>query len=248
MSKRKIGTAATFALLVGAAGLVASVASAGGSGAPTAFEPATAALDPGNFVAVVDNPYYPLAPGTTLVYRGVRDGQSQIDRVRVTDLTKTILGIQATVVLDVARHGASLLEKTLDWFAQDVDGNVWYLGEDTAEYDRQGNVVSTEGSWQAGVDGAEAGIIMEAHPRVADGYRQEYLPGHAEDQAWILTRRGSITVPFGRLHRTLLTMEWSPLEPNVVDQKTYAPGIGIVSERTVAGGREVAELVAVHMG
>lgn len=246
MSKRRIGMAITLAM-VGAVGLAGSQASAGGSGAPT-LEPAAATLDPGNFVTEVDNPYYPLPPGMTLVYKGVRDGQSQIDRVRVTDGTKTILGVQATVVLDVARHGGALLEKTHDWFAQDVDGNVWYLGEDTAEYDEQGNVVSTEGSWQTGVDGAEAGIIMEADPQIADGYRQEYLAGHAEDQAWILTRGGSVVVPFGRLHRTLLTMEWSPLEPNVVDQKTYAPGIGIVSERTVAGGQEVAELVAVHTG
>jgi hypothetical protein len=248
MSKERIRMVITLAVLAGAVGLAGSQASAGGSGAPATLEPATVALDPGSFVTVVDNPYYPLTPGTTLVYEGVRDGQTQIDRVRVTDGTKTILGIRATVVLDVARHGDMLLEKTHDWFAQDVEGNVWYLGEDTAEYDPQGNVVSTEGSWQAGVDGAEPGIIMEADPQVADGYRQEYLAGHAEDQAWILTRSGSVVVPFGRLHRTLLTMEWSPLEPDVVDQKTYAPGIGIVSERTIAGGQEVAELVAVHTG
>lgn len=241
MTKKPIAIASIGIVALGTAVLLLSTAPARGSSS-------AAALDPGNFVAVVDNPYYPLAPGTTLVYQGVRDGQTQIDRVRVTDGTKTILGIQATVVLDVARHGGALLEKTHDWFAQDVEGNVWYLGEDTAEYDEQGNVVSTEGSWQAGVDGAEAGIIMEADPQVADGYRQEYLAGHAEDQAWILTRGGSVVVPFGRLHRTLLTMEWSPLEPKVVDQKTYAPGIGIVSERTVAGGQEVAELVAVHTG
>ncbi len=240
MSRKLIAIASAAALLLGAV-VVASQASAHGS-------TATVALDPGNFVTVVDNPYYPLSPGTTLVYEGVRDGQTQIDRVKVTARMKSIQGVEAVVVVDVARHGDMLLEKTHDWFAQDVEGNVWYLGEDTAEYDPQGNVVSTEGSWQAGVDGAVAGIIMEADPQIADGYRQEYLAGHAEDQAWILTRSGSVVVPFGRLHRTLLTMEWSPLEPDVVDQKTYAPGIGIVSERTVAGGQEVAELVAVHTG
>lgn len=107
-------------------------------------------------------------------------------------------------------------------------------------------MISTEGSWEAGVDGAVPGIIMEADPQVADGYRQELYAGHAEDQAWILTLRNAIDVPYGRLHRVIRTMEWSPLEPKLVDEKYYAPGIGIVFEISVAGGDEVAKLVAVH--
>lgn len=204
------------------------------------------AIDPANFVSGVDNPYYPLTPGTTLVYRGVRDGQSQVDRVHITDRTKTIQGVEAMVVLDVARHNGTLLEKTFDWYAQDVDGNVWYLGEDTKEYDANGHVISTEGSWEAGVHHAEAGIIMLAKPQPPDGYRQEYLAGHAEDQAWVLSRGGSLAVPYGRVQHVLRTMEWTPLEPDVVDQKYYAPGLGIVLEKAVAGGDEVAKLVAVH--
>ncbi len=239
MSRKLIAIASAATVLLGLAVLATSQASAGGSGAP-------AGLDPADFVSGVDNPYYPLTPGTTLIYKGVRDGQTQVDRVHVTDRTKTIQGVEAMVVLDVARHRGTLIEKTFDWFAQDVDGNVWYLGEDTAEYDDAGNVVSTEGSWEAGVDGAEAGIIMEADPQAPDGYRQEYYAGHAEDQAWVLSRGGSLLVPFGRVHHVLLTMEWTPLEPEVVDQKLYAPGLGIVTERSVAGGHEVAELVAVR--
>jgi hypothetical protein len=149
------------------------------------------------------------------------------------------------VVRDVARHGTHLIEKTFDWYSQDDAGTVWYHGENTKDYDRHGNVKSTEGSWTAGVDGARPGIIMEAHPHVADGYRQEYYAGHAEDTAWILTIGTSLTVPYGRLHDVLRTMEWSRLEPKVVDQKDYAPGIGIVYEVTVAGGQETSKLVRI---
>jgi hypothetical protein len=209
--------------------------------------PATAAgAAPTQFVSGVDNPYYPLPPGSTLIYRGVRDGSSQVDRVHVTDRTKLVQGVESVVVLDIAKHRGHVIEKTYDFFAQDADGNVWYFGENTKEYDAHGNVSSTEGSWEAGVDGAVAGIIMEAAPQVADGYRQEYYAGHAEDQAWILSLGNRIDVPYGRLHRVIRTMEWSPLEPNVVDEKYYAPGIGIALEVSVAGGQEVAKLVAVH--
>jgi hypothetical protein len=238
MTRRLIGALAAAATLLGGLAAVSHAA---------ANRPASqAGIDPMDFVAVVDNPYYPLTPGTALVYKGVRDGQSQVDRVTVTDHAKTILGVAVTVVHDVAKHKGRLLEKTWDWFAQDVDGNVWYFGENTKSYDAQGHVESTEGSWEAGVDGAEAGIIMEANPQPADGYRQEYYRGHAEDQAWVLSVTGSLSVPYGRLHRVVRTMEWTPLEPDVVDQKHYAPGIGIVYEVAVAGGDEFAQLVSVH--
>ena len=237
MSKRRVILAATLAVVT--FGGVAAVG-LGALGSATA-----AGIDPGQFVTGVDNPYYPLPPGSTLVYRGVRDGASQVDRVHVTDRTKTVQGVVTVVVLDIAKHNGEVIEKTYDFFAQDVDGNVWYFGENTKEYDH-GKVISTEGSWEAGVDGAVAGIIMEADPQVADGYRQEFYAGHAEDQAWILTLHNTLDVPYGRLHDVLRTMEWSPLEPKVVDEKYYAPGIGIVYEVSVAGGQEVAKLVAVH--
>jgi hypothetical protein len=238
MAKHRIIVAATLAVVTVCVGAGVEL---GVSGSATA-----AGIDPAQFVSGVDNPYYPLPSGSTLIYRGVRDGSSQVDRVHVTDRTKLVQGVETVVVLDIAKHQGRVIEKTYDFFAQDVDGNVWYFGENTKEYDAQGNVTSTEGSWEAGVDGGVAGIIMEAAPQVADGYRQEYYAGHAEDQAWILSLDNTISVPYGRLHKVIRTMEWSPLEPNVVDEKYYAPGIGIALEISVAGGQEVAKLVAVH--
>ena len=230
-----IAGATVFAVLIGAAAL-----SVGGPAVAAGTETAGT-----SFVEVVDNPYFPLPVGRTLVYKGVRDGQTQTDRVRVTHRTKVIQGVTCIVVHDVARHGSRLLEKTTDWYAQDTQGNVWYFGEATAEYDRHGHVASREGSWRAGVDGAVRGVIMPATPHVPDGYRQEFYPGHAEDAAWVLSRGGSLTVPFGTVHRVLRSMEWTRLEPDVVATKAYAPGLGIVLERTLAGGDEVAKLVRV---
>jgi hypothetical protein len=176
----------------------------------------------------------------------VRDGQKQIDRVFVTDQTKLVNGVDTVVVRDIARDSAGLLiEKTFDWFAQDDLGNVWYFGEDTAEYDAHGHVISTEGSWTDGVDGATRGIIMEASPAVTDAYRQEFYAGQAEDQAWVIQTGMHVDVPYGPLDGVLRTMEWARIEPKVVDMKFYAPGIGIVLEKALSGGQEVAELVKV---
>jgi hypothetical protein len=208
-------------------------------------KPATGGtIDPSNFVRHVTNPFYPLKPGTVLVYKGVRDGQTQVDRVTVTHRTRVIQGVRTTAVRDVATHKGRVLEATTDWYAQDKQGNVWYFGEATKSFGSTGTV-STEGSWLAGRQRAVPGIIMEADPRVADGYRQEFYKGHAEDQAWILHRGGSVRVPYGLIHPALLTMEWTPLEPNVVDKKWYGRGIGIVKEQSVAGGQETADLVRV---
>lgn len=212
------------------------------TGCVPGYEPV---LDPATFVRAIDNPYFPLPVGTTFVYRGVRDGQTQVDRVFVTSRTKIVEGITATVVRDVAKHGNQKLEKTFDFYAQDREGNVWYLGENTKAYGPNGRVASTEGSWESGVDDAEPGIIMEANPTVPDGYRQECLKGQAEDSAWILSRGGELTVPYGTVQDVLRTMEFSPLEPKVVDKKIYGPGVGIVQEMTVAGGQETSVLVKV---
>jgi len=205
-----------------------------------------AAVDPSNFVWHVTNPFFPLPPGALWVYQGVEEGQRQTDRVLVTHQTKIILGVRTTVVRDVVSHDGQVLERTFDRYAQDRQGNVWYFGEDTTEF-LPGGGQSTEGSWQAGVKGARPGIVMEADPQVADGYRQEFLKGHAEDQAWVLTRGGAIHVPLGSLHHVLQTMEWTPLEPNVVDRKAYVRGIGMVAERTVAGPEETGALVRLRM-
>jgi hypothetical protein len=201
-----------------------------------------------SFGKVVDNPYFPLPVGRTLVYKGVRDGLTQTDRVHVTHKTKVIQGVTCIVVRDVARHGSRLLEKTKDWYAQDKQGNVWYFGEATAEYDRHGHVATREGSGKAGVAGALRGTIMPATPHVPDGYRQEFYRNHAEDVAYVLTRGGSMTLPRRTVYRVMRTLEWSRLEPGVIGTKSYAPGLGIVLERTLAGGDELAKLVRVING
>ena len=235
------------ALLVGtiawSAAARGTAAAADRNGARAAAGPCTT-LDPALFVSVIDNPYYPLPVGRILVYKGVRDGQTQVDRVTVTDQTKVIGGVTATVIKDVARHGGTLLEKTTDWYAQDVQGNVCYLGEDTKAFGPNGQV-DTSGSWEAGVNGAVSGVIMEANPQIPNSYRQEYLAGEAEDTAWTIGRSGRVTVPFGTFHDVLTSLEHSALEPDVIDQKVYAPGLGIVLERAIAGGQEIAKLVSV---
>lgn len=227
---------------------VASLAAPPGAGAASGRQPTSfcgPTLDPANFVSVIDNPYYPLPVGRVLVYKGVRDGRHQTDTVTVTNETKMIEGVAATVETDVARDPKGrLIERTFDWYAQDTAGNVCYLGEDTKAYSPNGQV-DTSGSWETGVNGAVPGIIMEADPQIPDAYRQEYLKGQAEDTAWIVGRGGSTTVPYGTVNDVLTSLEHTALEPNVVDQKIYAPGIGIVSELTLHGGQEVAKLVKV---
>src|SRR5437588_859984 len=217
-------------------------ASSAGSGSGSPYEPV---LDPASFTTTIDNPYFPLPVGRTLTYRGVKDGQTQEDRVTVTDQTKTVAeGITARVVTDVATHDGALLEKTSDWYAQDKQGNVWYLGEDTAHYLPNGKV-DTSGSWEAGVHDAEPGIVMEANPQIPDAYRQEFLTGQAEDTAWIVDSGGSTTVPYGTLKNVLTSLEATRLEPGAYDQKVYAPGIGIAREQALTGPPEFAELVSV---
>ena len=224
-------------ILLTATGMVGSIA----RGANSDYAPV---LDPANFVAVIDNPYFPLPVGRTLVYQGVKDGQAQIDTVTVTNQTKVILGITATVVSDVATHNGTLLEKTFDYYAQDKQGTVWYLGEDTTAFLPNGKT-DTSGSFLAGVKGAQPGIIMEANPQIPDAYRQEFLLGEAEDTAWVVEVGGTVTVPYGKLRNTLVTLEATRLEPGAYDQKIYAPGVGIVSETALTGTPETAVLVSV---
>ena len=212
------------------------------SSAGPSYEPA---LDPADFSTVIDNPYFPLPVGRTLLYRGIKDGQTQEDRVTVTNQTKVVAeGVTARVVTDVATHEGNLLEKTSDWYAQDDGGNVWYVGEDTAAYLPNGKV-DTSGSWEAGVHDAEPGIVMEADPQIPDAYRQEFLSGQAEDTAWIVDRGGSVTVPAGTFKNALTSLEATRLEPGAYDQKIYAPGVGIVLEQALTGASESAKLVSV---
>jgi hypothetical protein len=229
--------------------IVASFLSSGLVVAAGATPPAGALVqpvfDPARFVEVVDNPYFPLQLGTAFIYEGTSDGEAQRDEVTVTDQTKTILGVRCVVVRDTVTVEGEVVEDTLDWYAQDRDGNVWYLGEDSKSYEN-GEVVSTEGSWEAGVDGAQPGIIMPAEPRIGVEYRQEYYAGEAEDMASVLSIGDSVTVPYGTFDKVLVTKEWSPLEPEVVEHKSYAPGIGLILEESVSGEQERLELVEIR--
>jgi hypothetical protein len=183
-------------------------------------------------VAVVTNPYFPLAPGMRWEYRGVEGGAPARDVVTVPARTELVDGVECAVVRDLLYRRGRLAERTTDFYAQDGAGNVRYYGEDTAELDSRGRVKSTEGSWRAGRDGARSGIFMPAHPRVGARFQQEDYPGQAEDRFSILA--------FG--NRTLKTKEWTPLEPGVRDRKWYVRGIGLVAEETVKGGSDSLSL------
>jgi hypothetical protein len=189
------------------------------------------------FTARVTNPWFPLRPGTAYVYTGTKDGKPARDVLRVTSQVATIDGAPCVVVADRLYLDGALEERTTDWYSQDARGTVWYFGEQTAELDRQGRVRTTEGSWQAGVDGARPGIFMPAHPRVGAAFQQEFAKGVAADHFRVRARVDD---------RLLLTTEWTPLEPGVLDHKTYAHGIGTVLELTVKGGNERLELVRVE--
>lgn len=201
---------------------------------------------PSRFVARVDNPWFPLRPGTVYVYRGRKDGERSRDMMSVFTEQKTILGIRATVVSDKLYLRGRIEERTRDWYAQDRTGNVWYLGEATAELYPSGAVRTREGSWRAGVEGARAGIFMPAHPRPGGSGIQEMLEGEAEDHFRVLSLSARVHTPAASSRHALLTREWTPLEPGVVDHKLYVKGIGTFREETVKGGEELNELVEVR--
>ena len=212
---------------------------------PAAFvegQPYEVTIDPADFVAVIDNPFMPLKPGTKVTF----DGAERIE-ITINTETKSILGLPTTEVRDQVFSDGELAEDTLDWYAQDREGNVWYFGEKTAEYD-EGKIVSTEGSWEGGVDGAQPGIIMLADPQVGDVYRQEFYEGEAEDLAQVTAIGGTIAIPFGTFTSILVTEEWTPLEPDVRERKTYVPGIGVVETRQIKGGDDVTQIVDVKPG
>jgi hypothetical protein len=197
-----------------------------------------------DFVAQIDNAYWPMRPGMRWVYRETDvDGSTQRVEVTVTDRKKRIQGIDATVVHDVVTEDGELVEDTYDWYAQDEDGNVWYLGEDTKEFEN-GKVTSTAGSWEAGVDGAMAGVIMPADPKVGVAYRQEHYAGEAEDRGEILSLDEQVEVPFGSFTDVLMTKDTTPLEPEILEHKFYARGIGPVLVLAISGGGGREELIS----
>lgn len=201
------------------------------------------AIDPASFVGRIDNPYLPYAPGTRLHFQGVRGTTPQTDDQVVLRRTVTILGVRCTVVRDtVSEHGRAV-ERTDDWYAQDRQGNVWYMGEDSFER-QHGRFVKASDSWKGGVDGAQPGIIMPAHPRPGDAYRQEFFPGHALDRARVVRLDGRLRVPLGAFDRLLVTNERSPLDRGQVERKWYAAGVGEIAERVVKGPTERFALVS----
>jgi hypothetical protein len=229
-----------------AANTTKSAAAASGSSIqgslPKGSEPVK--LDPTDFTTRIDNPYWPMAPGDKWVYRETDEGTEKRVEVTVTDRTKRVAnGIEARVVHDVVTEDGQRVEVTDDWYAQDRDGNVWYLGEDTAEYEN-GKVTTRSGSFETGVDGAQAGIIMPADPRDGMAYRQEYYKGEAEDKAEVLSTDEQVEVPFGYFEGALMTKDLVPLEPKVSEYKLYAKDVGPVLTVKTSGGSGREELIS----
>jgi hypothetical protein len=241
---RRIAIAAAAVAAGLAAAIVAIAATRSSSDTKSASPPILTLPPPSDFVDRVDHPFFPLVPGTTFTYTGQQEGSPRKVTVFVTHKTKRILGISATVVLDQVVVDGQPEEKTWDWYAQDKNGNVWYLGEDSFDF-VNGKWERSDGSWETGVDGAKAGLIMEAQPQVGDVYRQEYYAGHAEDMAEVIGTDESVVVPYGSFQHALETSEWTPLEKRVVEHKYYVRDVGNVRTIMVKGGSEEEQLVSV---
>ena len=201
-------------------------------------------LDPANFSANITNPYWPMKPGTRWTYRGQEAGNPPEEIVIVvTGATKKLAnGITARVVRDTARDQGQIIEDTFDWYAQDKQGNVWYMGEQTAEFE-EGKVVSRAGSWEAGKDGAMPGIMLPAQPKVGQKYRQEYKKGEAEDNGEVLATNHLVEAATGSYKGALVTMDTSTIEPDIVEYKFYGRGVGPVLALDISGGATREALV-----
>lgn len=203
-------------------------------------------IDPSNFVTRIDNPYFPLTPGTTFVYEGQTTEGFEHDEFAVTRNTRMIQGVTCVEVHDTVTVDGELTEDTLDWFAQDRDGNVWYFGENTHELE-DGLITTIDGTFMAGVNGDKPGIIMKAHPAIGDFYRQEFSLANAEDFAETLSLTASVNVPAGTFHNCLKSQETTPLETDLLEDKFYAPGVGnVLTVDATTGDRE--ELVRIRRG
>src|SRR6478752_1955465 len=201
-------------------------------------------IDPANFVRTIDNRYLPYTPGMQIHFKGVKGKTPQTDDQLVFRRTVTILGVTCTIVRDtVAEHGRAV-ERTDDFYAQDKDGNVWYMGEDSFDRNKAGHFVKAGDSWRGGINGGKPGIIMPAAPKPGDAYRQEYYPpGKALDEARVIRLDATRRVPFGSFKHVLVTSEFSPAEPQT-ERKYYAPGVGEIAEHVVKGHHEAFRLVS----
>ena len=249
--KRWGAAAGTLALLLALAGCGGSSngdgtenapAQTGTSTLPQTSEPSN--LNPADFTTNIDNPYFPLPVGGRWVIRVTdQEGLLQHEVMTVTNQAKKIAdGVTARVVHDVVSEDGKPAEITDDYYAQDGDGNVWYFGEDTTEF--KNGKKDKSGSFEAGIDGADAGVIMPAHPQVGMTYREEWSKGQAEDRSQVLGLDEQAEVPFGHFTDVLMTKDYSPLEPDVMELKFYAKGIGQVLAQTVSGGSEREELIS----
>ncbi len=217
---------------------------AGKKTAPESSAPYHPTIDPANFSEVVNNPYFTLTPGTTFIYRSHDDEGMEINKVTVTDQTKKVMGVTTCVVWDRVWRNGELIEETYDWYAQDKEGNVWYFGEASLEH-KKGTVASTKGSWEAGVKGAQPGIVMHAHPRPGGSYRQEYKKGEAEDMGQVLSAKETVTVPAGTYKNCVKTQDWSAIEAGNIEHKYYSNEVGNVVLETESHDKKRLELFEV---
>jgi len=238
---------AAVALSLSSAALVACSADSGTTDRLEPDLPSTtgSGIDPSDFVLPVDNPYFPLEPGTTYRYEGIKEGRRAVDVFYVSNDTKMILGVANTVVVDKLYVDGQLEEIAHDWYTQDRQGNVWYFGETIKEFDRNGNQIPAKGAWQAGVDGARPGIVMPAQPRVGLVFRPEFYRGNAEDRYRILDLSAKVTVPYGPFTDVLVMSEQTRLEPGVLGLKFHALGVGQIKESVPKGPHETLSLVSV---
>ena len=229
---RRIWITTAFVTIVAGGAVFAAATTMAAPAGTTGYKPK---INPKQFSNKVTNKYFSLVPGTVKTYKGIRDGKPTVHVFTVTRDTKVVMGVRCAVIKDVVTQNGSLEEKTTDWYAQDKAGNVWYFGEDTAEY-VNGVVSSTAGTWEAGVDKAQPGIVMPGQPKVGAWYRQEYRPGVALDTAKILSINATTTVPKGTYHNVIITFDKNPLDPSKKERKWYAPGVGFIKAILHGGG------------
>ena len=216
--------------------------SAGPSVGPPIKPLASDAIESTGFTSTVDNRWFPLAPGTKLTYQGTKDGKRAIETVTVTSTTKRVDGVECVAIDDTLSFGGVATEKVIGYYAQDREGNVWSFGEDTQSLDANGHVVSTEGSWRAGIDKAPRALFMEGTPVVGHSFADDYT----KNDFAILSLGSTVKVPYGSYNNALVTKEWSPLEPDVETHKFYVPGVGLVRDVAVKGPTEELVLVKVE--
>jgi hypothetical protein len=238
---RRLAAVGALTVAILAVGCSAPTPSARNPAALDEGQPYEPVVDPADFSNPIANDYFPLDPGLVTIFEG---GDDHVE-VTVTADTRVIMGVTTQVITDQVFVGGELQEDTVDWYAADNFGNVWYFGEQTAEYEN-GQITTTEGSWEAGVDGALPGIIMLADPQVGDTYRQEFYAGQAEDVAKVHALEESITVPKDTYDLVLVTEDWSLLTPYVHERKWYAPRVGVVSEETISGGSGTLSLIDIR--